>query len=1198
MIQFEMNICEEERLMKRVLGFLTAAVMVICSLPSVSFAAERSLEDILASESILSMDFDGALPQGVTPKGNIEYVEGVNGNALKFDGNGTYLKLPDNLNSGLTDFTLSMWVRFDNLTPDVWQRVFDIHGEGHRSMFFGMWQYNRSNNVRFCIEDDEGEEHASAFGVFQLGEWVNYTITQKGEERALYVNGRKLATSGAYNIAGEMGETKDNYIGHTVEDKVADFNGALDEFVFVKEALDDKQVLELAVKYMDDEKAVDAYSLLTYLNFNGNEAEKMFDYYTFDDGKRSVKWSSSRPDLLTVDGVSEGAATDELTEVTLTATVKSGSMEKKLDYKLVIDSSLNVEYISMENVKKREMRRNEAVNYDTAKTYLIKKDGKYLSQKDDVLCLVDTPDENAKWRLAKSEAKNTYAIYNIEDGMCLNVRDYGTEPGCDVLLYRGGKGINENWYFVKNGGGVSILSYGSNQFFNVDDKAYIEGLDKADVWTIEETERGTLTVGRIIDSEKADANVVLEKMDEGVYYKFKRSGAYMSVNDGGNLCVSADSGDKSLWTLTKITEGYYTITSKAADKNLNISGNSANAGAGVITWDRGTAQNEQWGFIKTDGGYMITGAANKNYLCGFGNSFRMESTAQIWALETEENTSSGEEVSKAVNPLLTDYTPEVREEIDTETGFIHPGISINAEDIRRIQRHVRNGDEPWSSAFKQLSGIASAKENPRIHAWDGDGDTTKLIVEVRLKNMRADATTSANQALMYVITGNEAYRKNAINIIRKWSELRDVYATLGSDRIDHGAIAYKMSFAAELLKYTSTENEELRWTEHDNDMFVGMLETINPKHNRFWHWMNQHGICNEGTMASAIFRNDLEQYKTAVVRTTVNPEGGGEKALSGGAIVQVFKLMTQDDLLGEPLDEPTVTHLEMGRDMGHAYDNNAALGCCAMMTVKQNTLVDPVTGEYTTDKNGVNVFEFADHRLLKATNLISKYNLGYDVPFPTADVGGYYYADINDTNRGNLSNMTGDVYSYYKYIAKADMEDESIKYLTQAYEARLPEGPADDHLGMTTLLYTADEGQIDEMPMQDTSSNTTWQSEFCTAVNYGSAEKVFEGGDAYLKVSLENGGTRFAQTTVFYAPKEQSKIKLRVRTHGEVKVTIQNEHLMYAPFVEAIIPDTMGEWETVEFDRLPEATINQRVMFFTLSGDGGEMDIDYMEFSD
>lgn len=1182
--------------LKRLAAALTSAAMLAGIMPAASAMGEKSIDDIL--DSAFVMDFDSSLPSGVKSVGNIEYVEGVNGKAAKFDGNGTYFELPDNFNKGVREFTLGMWVRFDGLTPDVWQRVFDLHGTGHQCVYFGIWQYNHSNNVRFGIEDNEGEEQATAFGVFALGEWVNYTITQDSEARILYINGREVSRCGVTNTADEIGDTVNNYIGHSIYSGVptADFNGALDEFFFAKEAMTSDQVLELAIRNMDDVQAVDAYASLTYLNFNGNEAENMFSFYTYDDGKRSVKWSSSRPELLTVNGVTPGASVSELTEVTLTATISAGEVAKALKYTFIVDPDLVVENMSMEDIEKRNLRRSKALTFDTKKTYLIKRSGKdeYLACKDGAFAFVtDKNDIDAKWRLADTTHKNAYAIVNVASGLCFDVRDFGNKAGTEVLLYRGGKAMNQNWYFIDMDGGIGLLNYNGNHFFNENNGYYsIESLYEVQKWEILETEGREISVGRIVDAEKT---VTYDEMKEGVYYTIKRSGGYMSTDDRGNLCVRGNSGDNSLWYLTKV-DGYYTITNKASENNLNVNRSSIDPGAGVITWTKGVAPNEQWGFTKVDGGYTITGAMNKNYLCGYGGSFRMEVEPQVWIIEEAGGASSGES-GKQVNALVTQYCPEITEATDYETGIIHPGISLNAEDIRRIQRHVRAGDEPWSSAFAALAASANASKAPRIHAWDGGGDTTKLVVETRLKNLRTDATTAANQALMYVITGDEVYRDNSLKIIRKWSELRDVYATLGSDRIDHGVIAYKLSFAAELMKYSSTTNSELMWTAADNSMFVGMLETINSKHNRFWHWMNQHGICNTGTMASAIFRNDLEQYKTAIVRTTVNPEGGGEAALSGGAIVQVFKRITQDEFLKEDLEKPIVVHIEMGRDMGHAYDNNAALSTCAMMSLKQNTLVDPVTGEYTTEENGVNIFEFADHRLLEGTNLVSMYNLGHEVEFPAVDVGGYYYACVNDLNRGNLYAAVGNVYCYYKYMTDKDMNGDDIKYVTRAYEARFPEPPAADDLGMATLLYTLDEGLIDTMPVQDTSSSNTWQTEFFTAVNYGSAEAVNENGVSFARVSLSGEGTQVAHTTVFFPPADNNKITLRVRTHGEVKFTLYSEHTIYAPVVEAIIPDTMGEWETVEFDRLPEGTFGQRIMFLSFDGDGEEMDIDYMRIS-
>lgn len=1164
--------------MKKVIAVILA--LALSSAQTVFATEEGDVRD-LKKDAVIYLDFDSRLPEGVTAHGNFNYTEGPEGLAGLFDGEDTYLKLPEGITEGVDEFTIGCWVRFDKVTPNVWQRVFDFGTDEGSCLYLGTWQWSGSDNVRGGTAISGGGQ-ATSFGAYEIGEWVHYALVQRGDAMELYLNGRLAASAEALGRIKDAGATANNYIGfyNKNTEPTECFHGAVDEFFFAPYALDKAELNMTAFSHLSDEKKVQSLAARVYLR----QEDGVFSYYSFDDGHSSVTWSSSKPDIMTENGIV--SAPEKLTDVVLTAHVRAGDFEQKTDYEYVVgefDGEIAARETTLEKIEIDDIRKT-AKKIDTKKTYHLKAEGKYLTEKDGELYLDEDCTDGSLWRFAPSpKTNNTYAIFNVKSGNCFDVKDYSLEKGAEVIPYYGGKGINQLWYVAEARGKCAILSYQSEWFLGGDMR--LHGLDDLTEWEIEEAENTLIQKGH----EPEDPFEKYAALSDNSYYALRIGSGCLAAGEGTVFEKNYVSHKNAQWLVTNIEDKYYTVINRETGQNLNISGGSRDAGADVILRHGAAGANEQWLFEKTDKGWLISGRDNKNYLA-YDTSLTMSETPFYW--DVVKYSAAKEQPKKETEEenYLSDYVPPVREE-EIE-GFTHPGILVTKDDIVRMQTKVREGAEPWLTSFKSLA--AASPENVRIYAYDSNADTTALKSEARLKNMRMDARAAANQALMYVITGKEAYRANTMTILNMWSELRDVYTTLGSDRIDHGEIAFKLAFAAELMKYTDCENPDLMWSEADNEKFVGMLETIRPKHDSWWYWMNQHSICNMGTMANAIFRNDRDLYEKAVVRTTVNPEGGGSMDCtrgSGGGIVQVFRIVDFDALNGDKI-EPTFVHAEMGRDQGHAYGNLGALSICAMTSYRQGTRVDPETGELSESENAVSIFEFADDRLLQAADYIGKYNLGYDVLHPTIDVGSLY-SDINDTNRGALYVAFGILYNYYKYEKEADMSGEEYRYLREAHEYHYPEGGQNDfYIGFSDLLFTPSDAKVDMAEFaREGESGSIWQMENYTAVNYGSAERCGE----YAKIALTGDGVQLALTNGNYPPGGKSQIVLRVKTMGEAEVVIQNEHTVYAPVVHGIIPDTNGEWAEIAFDIQPEGVLRQRIFFLTFFGEG-EIDVDYMKF--
>ncbi|MDF2647650.1 MAG: hypothetical protein K0Q73_3455, partial [Paenibacillus sp.] len=448
-----------------------------------------------------------------------------------------------------------------------------------------------------------------------------------------------------------------------------------------------------------------------------------------------------------------------------------------------------------------------------------------------------------------------------------------------------------------------------------------------------------------------------------------------------------------------------------------------------------------------------------------------------------------ETANAAVSPLITSYKPQaVNADVNasytdangnTVSATIHhPGIAMSLADLDNMRDHVRAGDEPWNTAFHVFAADPQSRPNPRIlyevgndifvnirGPWaftDDNGKYWENPSDYVGTRANTDALVAFKQAIMWYITGDETYRSSAMYIIRAYAGIQSV---VPHTSFRFATMTYLLAAAAEIMRYSDTPTESLKWTSTDTQNFTKMMELCSVTYNPHYFFMNQHQFTVMGTMARAIFTNDLELYAEAVEAATVN--AAGDSGGRNGSIKQQMRLMTKNEMTGEPLD-PSDVHvqlIEMGRDAGHAYANIAGLSTLAQTIYAQGTKVDPVDGTMSTAANAVNVFNFLDDRLLAGTTYAAKYHLGYDVLWTPAVANQSFSGQIYDKNnswgeRGRFDGFFSVLYNYYKYIEGRDMTQEKFKYLAYAYETRMPEVAGKDY-PLATLLYTPDAAKAD-----------------------------------------------------------------------------------------------------------------------------------------
>jgi hypothetical protein len=443
----------------------------------------------------------------------------------------------------------------------------------------------------------------------------------------------------------------------------------------------------------------------------------------------------------------------------------------------------------------------------------------------------------------------------------------------------------------------------------------------------------------------------------------------------------------------------------------------------------------------------------------------------------------GAEATNPVMELITAYEPQV---VGTETEasyvdgagntviatFQHPGIAVNQSGLDNMRDHVRAGDEPWLTAFEALANDVHARKNPRIYYEAGNNIFVHVMGPWAFTDEQGrywanpsdyvgtrantDSLIAFKQAIMWYITGDESYRQNAMYIIRSYANIE---SAVPHRNFRFATVTYLLAAAAEIMKYSDTPSESLKWTEADTANLSNAMELLRVTYDPHTYFMNQHQFNVMGIMGKAIFTDDLELYAEAVEAATVNQ--AGEQGGRNGSIMQTMRYMTHNEVTGEPLD-PAQYHvqlMEMGRDVGHSYASLGGLMTLAQTIYTQGTLLDPVNGTISNEADAVNVFHFMDERLLAGTNYILKYHLGFDVPWtPAYGDGTVVYDRINSDLRGRIDPYLSVIYNYYKYIEQQDMTQEKLKYLAYVYETRFPVIAGKDY-PLLSLLYMPDEAK-------------------------------------------------------------------------------------------------------------------------------------------
>jgi hypothetical protein len=347
--------------------------------------------------------------------------------------------------------------------------------------------------------------------------------------------------------------------------------------------------------------------------------------------------------------------------------------------------------------------------------------------------------------------------------------------------------------------------------------------------------------------------------------------------------------------------------------------------------------------------------------------------------------------------------------------FTHPGLLQSREDLERMKTAVAAKQEPVYSGYQVFTKDPASQADYKMQgpmAMVGRNPT------VGQTTYDSDANAAYQHAVMWTITGGKAYADTAIKIINAWSAtLRSV---TGRDAVLMAGLGpFKMVNAAEIIRYTNAgwSTAAIQQTEkHFKEVLYPVLKDFAPFANGNWD-----AAAIKTVMAIGIFCNDQAIYERAL-QYYVNGCGNGR--LTNYVINEAGQVQ------------------ETGRDQAHTQLGIALLSDCCEMAWHQ----------------GLDLYGYANNRLLKGFEYTAKYNLGHEVPFTHEldRTGKYEHFKPSVQSRSDLRAVYEQIYNHY--VNRMGL---SAPFTKQAAEKIRPEGPGKpgaDHPGYGTLLYSRPAG--------------------------------------------------------------------------------------------------------------------------------------------
>ncbi|WP_409468838.1 alginate lyase family protein [Streptomyces sp. HC307] len=365
-------------------------------------------------------------------------------------------------------------------------------------------------------------------------------------------------------------------------------------------------------------------------------------------------------------------------------------------------------------------------------------------------------------------------------------------------------------------------------------------------------------------------------------------------------------------------------------------------------------------------------------------------------------------------------TPAWAQAAEAAFAFAHPGLLHSRAGLARMKSAVAQGRNPIASGFAALAAdfrsqhTYAVRNTGQITTWGrGPTDNTSQAV--------TDAAAAYQNALMWAVTGDVRHADKARDILDVWAA--SLTGITGADgQLGAGIQGFKFVNAAEILRHTGydgwPQESVLRCERSFTDVWYPALSGYCLYANGNWDIAALRTI-----LAIAVFCDNRVLFEDALRFAAA---GSG----NGSVLHRIVTAAGQGQ--------------ESGRDQAHEQLAVGLLADAAEVAWQQ----------------GVDLYGFADDRILANFEYFARYNLGDNsVPFtPDLDrTGKYIKLTVSDRQRGAIRPLWEMAYAHYagRLGKPAPYTEEVIFRGTDG--ARVVEGYQEDHPGWGTLTYAGTE---------------------------------------------------------------------------------------------------------------------------------------------
>jgi len=155
--------------------------------------------------------------------------------------------------------------------------------------------------------------------------------------------------------------------------------------------------------------------------------------------------------------------------------------------------------------------------------------------------------------------------------------------------------------------------------------------------------------------------------------------------------------------------------------------------------------------------------------------------------------------------------------------FKHPGVLVSQAQLNYVKSQVASKAEPFYTAYQKAiqSSYGSSAYTPKGPPSDGVIDCGSYSnPDYGCSDDDSDGTAAYLQSVLWVITGNQAYAKNVIPILNKYSSTLKKFNNSNAP-LQAAWSALKWSRAAEIIRYSNAG-----WAQNEITQFEEMLSKV------------------------------------------------------------------------------------------------------------------------------------------------------------------------------------------------------------------------------------------------------------------------------------------------------------------------------------------------------------------------------------